>query len=184
MAHHGYAPKELIKFVGLPEHYYHPFATEALSAVNFMKCALQFSKKITTVSPRYSEEIKTKGQGYGLDDVLRYRAADLIGILNGIDTNTWDPQTDKFITKNFSVESMSGKQFCKLALQKELNLPIDEKIPYRASSYVEEYALSHTMELADALIAGTCVEKDEILYTANEKHYRMIDDLRVNIFRP
>lgn len=129
MAHHGYAHKELIKFIGLPEHYYHPFATEALSAVNFMKCALQFSKKITTVSPRYSEEIKTKDQGYGLDDVLRYRAADLIGILNGIDTNIWNPQTDKFITKNFSVESMSGKQVCKLALQKELNLPIDEKIP-------------------------------------------------------
>ena len=104
LAYHGYSPKELIKFVGLPEHYTHPFEIEALSAVNFMKCELQFSKKITIVCPRYSEEIKTKDQGYGLDDVLRYLADYLIGILNGIDTKKWDPQADKLIAKNSSMK--------------------------------------------------------------------------------
>lgn len=129
MAHHGYAPKELLNFVGLPDHYFHPFAMEACGGINVLKGAIQFADKITTVSPTYAEEIKSSEQGYGLDDVLRYRAADLCGILNGIDLTTWDPETDKMIAKNFSKKAISGKAICKQSLQQELGLKIDNNIP-------------------------------------------------------
>jgi hypothetical protein len=63
-------------------------------------------------------------------------------------------------------------------------LPISNKISIQAARYVEEYALSNHMEMADALIASTCIEHGEELYTANDKHYKVINDLRISIFRP
>ena len=129
MAHHGYAPKDLLKFVGLYDHYWHPFAMEACNAVNVMKGALQFANKITTVSASYAAEIKTPEYGCGLDDVLRYRAYDLIGICNGIDTTAWDPSKDELIPKNFSAKSLRGKSVCKRELQRFVALPEKENIP-------------------------------------------------------
>jgi len=63
-------------------------------------------------------------------------------------------------------------------------IPLSESISLRASDYVEMYSLSHSMEMADALIAGTCIEENETLVTANDKHYRVVEGLRMTIFRP
>ncbi|MBR3305987.1 MAG: type II toxin-antitoxin system VapC family toxin [Lachnospiraceae bacterium] len=63
-------------------------------------------------------------------------------------------------------------------------IPLNEGISFRASDYVEKYALSNSMELADALIASSCVERKETLVTANDKHYRVIKELKMEIFRP
>ena len=63
-------------------------------------------------------------------------------------------------------------------------IPLSEGISLRASNYVETYALSHSMEMADALIAGTCMEQNETLVTANDKHYRVVDGLQMMVFRP
>jgi len=63
-------------------------------------------------------------------------------------------------------------------------IPLSESISLRASDYVEMYTLSHSMEMADALIAGTCMERDETLVTANDKHYRVVEGLQMTIFRP
>ena len=63
-------------------------------------------------------------------------------------------------------------------------IPLTEGISLRASDYVEAYSLSHSMEMADALIAGTCMEKNETLVTANDKHYRVVEELRMKVFRP
>ncbi len=63
-------------------------------------------------------------------------------------------------------------------------IPIDEHMSSKAVDLVEQYTLSHSMELADALIASTCLERGEILFTANDKHYKMIDELRIEVFRP
>jgi starch synthase len=102
---------------------------EACGAVNVMKGALQFADKITTVSKTYAEEIKTAEHGYGLDDVLKYRAKDLVGICNGVDTDVWNPATDKFLPKNFSAWSLGGKKTCKQYLQRELGLANDLNVP-------------------------------------------------------
>ena len=63
-------------------------------------------------------------------------------------------------------------------------IPLSESISLRASDYVEMYALSHSMEMADALIAGTCMEQNETLVTANDKHYRAVEGLQMTVFRP
>ena len=96
---------------------------------SFMKGGLNFSDRITTVSPTYAEEIQTPYYGEQLDGLLRYRAADLTGILNGIDTTEYDPSTDPFIDPNYSWHSIARKQKNKLALQAELGLDEDENAP-------------------------------------------------------
>ena len=63
-------------------------------------------------------------------------------------------------------------------------IPLSETISLRASDYVEMYALNHSMEMADALIAGTCMEYSEPLVTANDKHYRVVEGLQIVVFRP
>lgn len=63
-------------------------------------------------------------------------------------------------------------------------IPINESASLQAAKYVEEYALSNSMELADALIAATCVQRNEILHTANDKHYKAVKELQLSIFRP
>ena len=63
-------------------------------------------------------------------------------------------------------------------------IPLSESISLRASNYVEMYALSHSMEMADALIAGTCMEQNETLATANDKHYKVVEGLQMTVFRP
>ena len=63
-------------------------------------------------------------------------------------------------------------------------VPLSEEISLRASDYVEAYSLSHSVELADALIAGTCVVENDTLVTANDKHYRVVQGLQMTVFRP
>lgn len=63
-------------------------------------------------------------------------------------------------------------------------IPINEHISILASNYVDDYALSDSMQLADALIAATCVQRKDALFTANDKHYKAVKDLQLNVFRP
>ncbi len=63
-------------------------------------------------------------------------------------------------------------------------IPLSENISLRASDFVEMFALSHSMEMADALIASTCIEENESLVTANDKHYRVVEGLQMKVFRP
>ncbi len=95
-------------------------------AINFLQGALYYSDYITTVSPSYAEEICTGPYGEGLDGVLRQRTDRLQGILNGIDTDKYDP---KKALVPFSPEDMSGKARCKAQLQEELGLPVRADVP-------------------------------------------------------
>lgn len=98
-------------------------------AVNYMQGALNYTDSITTVSPTYAEEIKTAEFGEHLDGILRRRAPILQGIVNGIDTDGFDPATDSRIAQNFTVEDRSGKAVCKARLQEELGLEVRDDRP-------------------------------------------------------
>lgn len=98
-------------------------------AINYMQGALNYTDAITTVSPTYAEEIKTPDFGEHLDGILRRRAPILQGIVNGIDTNGFDPATDPRIAQNFTVEDRSGKAVCKARLQQELGLEVRDDRP-------------------------------------------------------
>ncbi|MBV9947374.1 MAG: glycosyltransferase, partial [Myxococcales bacterium] len=96
---------------------------------NPLKGGLYHATKLTTVSPRYAEEIRTREGGAGLDSVIRFRGADLVGILNGIDEESWDPRTDPALPARFGVDDLAGKAVCKRALQRELGLADEPDVP-------------------------------------------------------
>ncbi len=96
---------------------------------NFMKGGLTWSHKLSTVSPTYAKEIQTAYYGERLDGLLRSRKDDLVGILNGIDEDEYNPETDPLIVQNYSVDSLDKKHLNKLALQAELGLEVGADIP-------------------------------------------------------
>ena len=102
---------------------------ESGGSVSAMRAAIRYSGKVTTVSPTYAREILTPEFGEGLDGMLRFRAADLIGILNGISNSMYDPMTDAALAKHYDAKSLAGKTACKKALLKELGLEVNEKKP-------------------------------------------------------
>ena len=97
--------------------------------INLMKAAIECADRVTTVSPRYAEEIRTPAYAHGLDSCLNNNAGKLCGILNGIDYDYYNPKTDKAIAANFSVRGMTGKIKNKLALQRETGLPERDDVP-------------------------------------------------------
>lgn len=97
--------------------------------INFVKGALIFADKLTTVSPSYAAEILTPEQGFGLEGVLRQRAGDLVGILNGVDYQLWNPWTDPFLTDHYGENSLSQKSACKEKLRQIVGLPDREDTP-------------------------------------------------------
>jgi len=99
--------------------------------LNMLKAGLCCTDKLNTVSPTYAEEIKTQAYGCGLDGILRDRASDFSGILNGIDTDVWNPSIDQYLTEEqrYSINDMSGKAKAKEALQLKFGLPVNSVIP-------------------------------------------------------
>ncbi len=98
---------------------------EAYGCANFMKAALVFSDKINTVSPSYAEEIKLAYYAYGMEGILNSRSKDLVGIVNGIDTEEFNPETDPLIKHHFSAADLSGKLENKRALAEQMDLKFD-----------------------------------------------------------
>jgi len=108
--------------LGLPESLWSFDAMELNGHFAFIKGGLTFADWLVAVSPSYAEEIKTPEFGCGLDGLLRYRAGRLVGILNGIDVNAWDPAKDPLIEARYDVASLEGKARNKRALQARLKL--------------------------------------------------------------
>ena len=102
---------------------------EFCGQASYMKGALNFADKITTVSPTYAQEIQTAYYGEQLDGLMRAKSDRLMGILNGIDLSEYDPSTDPMIEVNYSWRSPARKKKNKLALQAELGLDEDENVP-------------------------------------------------------
>ncbi|MGH7427724.1 MAG: glycogen synthase GlgA [Candidatus Methylomirabilaceae bacterium] len=103
------------------------FTTKTLEfhgSLNLLKGALVFADFVNTVSPTYSREIQTPEFGFGLDGVVRERRDRMVGIVNGIDTEVWDPATDPHLASRYSVSNLTGKRMCKTELQRELRLPV------------------------------------------------------------
>ena len=97
--------------------------------INLMKCAIEMANAVTTVSPRYADEIKGVEHSHGLALILNRNAHKLSGILNGIDYEYYDPEKDKVIPQNFSSDSIDKKAVNKTELQKSLGLPQREDVP-------------------------------------------------------
>ncbi len=128
LEHQGYCDQRALDFAHVPRSELRPDSVESVGAVNMLKAGLYHATKLTTVSPTYVEEIKTLDGGCGLDDVLRFRAADLLGIVNGIDDRNWDPTRDPALASRYSVTDLAGKARCKAHLQQRLGLAPDPHV--------------------------------------------------------
>lgn len=107
---------------GLPDEYFGIHGLEFFGHASFMKSALQFSDRITTVSPTYAREILTEPHGFGLDGLLRERTHVVSGILNGVDYQIWNPGTDPLLLQKYDVNRLAGKTTAKQALQNSMGL--------------------------------------------------------------
>jgi starch synthase len=127
---------------------------EFYGRVNYLKAGLVFSDLINTVSRKYSQEIQTEQFGHGLEGVLRARATDVHGILNGIDYDEWHPERDRFIAAHFSVDDLSGKAACKAELQRIFGLPEWPDVPLLAviSRLAEQKGIDLIAESLDAIL--------------------------------
>lgn len=155
----GIYGKELLTDVlGMPE------ADESIldydDCINFMKGAIECANKVTTVSPSYADEILDPWYSHGLDTILRERRFKLCGILNGIDTVNYDPETDKNICKNFSADNMKGKSKDKAALQELMGLPQRADVPVIAmvTRLVSHKGLDLVKAVLDELLATEDVQ--------------------------
>lgn len=116
IAYQGLFPAGFFPLLNLPPSLWSFQGVEFWGQCNLLKAGIVYSDIVTTVSPRYAAEITTSDFGFGLEGVLKERKDSLRGILNGIDTNIWDPGADAFLPANYRADTLSGKKTCKLAL--------------------------------------------------------------------
>ena len=120
--------KTIQRFSGLPDYFFTPDKLEAYKDGNMLKGGLVYADAITTVSNTYAEEIKTPFYGEGLDGLMRARSGDLRGIVNGIDYDVFNPETDPDIVQNYNAKNFRKEKVKnKLALQEELGLEVNPK---------------------------------------------------------
>jgi starch synthase len=122
LAYQGIFPREMLDAFGLPAETFAMRGVEYYGSIGFLKAGLQFADRITTVSPTYAIEMQDDESGMGLGGLLRERARDLRGILNGIDTSVWNPATDFRISRRYDADHLQDRAANKAALQQRLGL--------------------------------------------------------------
>lgn len=128
--------------------------------VNFMKGAIECANRVSTVSPSYAQEILDPWYSHGLDTILNQRSWKLSGILNGIDTISYDPATDQSLFTNYSAEDPAGKMSNKLGLQEYMGLPVREDVPLMGmvSRLVSHKGLDLVKAVLDELLETTDIQ--------------------------
>ncbi len=171
MQHQGLFGRDLAEWAGLPPEAWNPEGVEFYGQLNFMKAGIVYADLVNTVSPTYAREIQTDEFGCQLDGLLRSRVSKLSGILNGIDTEVWNPAKDKQIAQTYTKSTIEKKTKDTSALRKEAGLPPDSTAPLlgMVSRITEQKgldllvpALPHILALgAQVVVLGTGERKYE-----------------------
>jgi starch synthase len=136
-----------------PAEVMHAGGLEYYGDLNYLKGGILYSDFLTTVSPRYAQEIQTPEYGFGLDGLLRSRHHVLQGILNGVDYGEWNPEHDRHLPATFSAADLSGKRTCKKALLDEFGLPSDD-LDAPLLGIVSRFAYQKGLDLVAECIQG------------------------------
>lgn len=151
MAFQGLFPMDNAEKLGIDPEFRSVDGVEFYGRLCFLKTGIRYAKALNTVSPNYAREILTPEFGCGLEGLLRARG-DLVGILNGIDTIAWNPAGDPFLVQRYSAEDLSGKQVCKLAVQKELGLERSTAQEGAEAPLIAFISRLTTQKLADVVV--------------------------------
>jgi starch synthase len=154
LAYQGVFPPHVLDEIGMPREAFTVDGLEYYGNVSLLKAGLSYATRITTVSPTYAGEVLEPELGFGLDALLRRRAADFTGISNGIDVEQWDPARDPYIEKTYDARHFDNKLENKLALQRELGLPVDQSVPLfgMVSRLVWQKGVDLLIEAAPAIL--------------------------------
>jgi len=154
LAYQGLFPRRSLEPLALPDTAFAPDGLEFYGKLSFLKAGLYYADLISTVSTGYAREIQTPELGFGLDGLLRARAADLVGIPNGIDTELWDPARDPLIEQRYDAEWLERKAPNKAALQRAFGLPETAGAPLlgMASRLVPQKGADLVLAVADDLV--------------------------------
>jgi len=176
LAYQGLFPRDKYPLLGLDWSFFSIAGLEYYGQINLLKGGIVAADAVTTVSPRYSVEIQSDELGYGLDGVLRTRAGQLHGILNGVDYQDWSPETDSLIPAKFSRKDLAGKAANKAALMKAFDL--DPKLadaPILA--IISRLADQKGFDLVAQIMPQLMKEKlmVVILGTGEEKYHRWLE---------
>lgn len=155
LAFQGVFEAELFPRLGLPDELFTTEGAEFYGRISFLKAGIRFADRLSTVSERYAQEILTPEFGCGLDGLLRTRADDLFGILNGIDCVSWSPDDPAGVPFRYNARDFSGKRHCKASLRSELKLDADPEAPLIAyvSRMTEQKMADVLPEIAPAVTA-------------------------------
>ena len=123
LAYQGVFARETIPALGLSWDLFRMESGEFWGQFSCLKAGITSADEVTTVSPTYADETRTRASGVGLEGVLRAKGDRYTGILNGIDTTVWNPATDVYLPVHFTIDDLSGKRFCKRALLEAFGLP-------------------------------------------------------------
>ena len=129
IAFQGLFPAATVGPLGLPAQSFSIEGVEFHGQLSFLKGGIVYADRVSTVSPTYAQEIQTEEQGCGLGGLLRHRAGEVTGILNGIDSEAWNPATDPFIPQRYDRGHLDRKAPNKTALQNRFGLDADAGIP-------------------------------------------------------
>jgi starch synthase len=116
IAFQGLFPRSAFALTDLPDEFFNVDGLEYYGQMSLLKAGLVFADRITTVSPTYAREIRTPQFGAGLEGVINSRAGDLLGLLNGLDADVWNPATDALLPANYSAKDLAGKSVCRREL--------------------------------------------------------------------
>ena len=180
IAFQGYYKRESFIKAGFYDADFTPDKFEYWGGISYLKTGLVFADKINTVSPNYAKELLEGKNSFGMEGVLRGKGQDFSGIINGIDGEVWDPQSDTLIPMGYDDESLKNKTICKTALQKELGLDVNPDIPlvgmvsrlaYQKGVDIAANIIPQFAGKAQFVIQGKGDEKAEDIFTRLEYMY-------------
>ena len=153
LGYQGIFGPEAVPLIGLDSRLFNPAQLEFFGRLNLMKGGIAFADAVSTVSKGYAREIQTPEYGFGLDGFLR-RHGPIYGIVNGVDYVEWNPEHDPFITRNYSVDDLSGKRECKRTLLDELGLASADPKPLigMVSRFAAQKGIDLIAEIASRLL--------------------------------
>lgn len=173
MAYQGIFPRKDLQLAGIPESLFRMEGVEFYGKINLLKGGIVSADAVNTVSRKYSREIQTPEFGAGLEEVLRQRRDDLYGILNGADYSLWNPADDPYLSANYSLDNLSGKEVCKRDLLSTFGLAAGSDAPLMAtiSRLIDQKGFDI---IAEALPALLDMGFRYLLLGTGEKRYQEI----------
>ncbi len=180
VAYQGLYEKDTLTWAGIDPKYYAPSSPfEYWGKVNLLKIGILTADLVSTVSATYAREIQSGPEyGYGLEGILKDRADDLYGIVNGIDYDEWNPETDPLIPERYAAQDLAGKTACKAALLRTVNLPIRKgRIPL--IGIISRLADQKGFDLIGEAIGEIAAQDLQmvVLGTGQPKYHKLFEDL-------